>query len=266
VTAVLAATRAELTKIRTLRSTWLVTGVILALHLLISFANLRLNTEAVRDITPGGMIELFPDEPRPAHQALIGFLVAASFQMSLFLPVLAAVLAGQEFRAHQLGQSVLAVPRRGVLVVAKAVAVAAYLLVVSVVIAGISAAFMYAAVRDWDPGLLTERDALIGQGRFLAFAVLWGLTGFALTLLCRSTLLGIGATVALIAVTMTQLAAVFLPAVDALFPMSAGRNLLLDPVDNRLTAGPGHALVVALVWPVLTTVAGAVLLSRRDAR
>ncbi|WDZ86616.1 hypothetical protein [Micromonospora cathayae] len=262
----LAVTRAELTKILTLRSTWLVTGIIIALHLLISAANLRLNSEAVRNITPDGVIELFPGEPRPAHVALVGFLVAASFQMCLFLPVQAGVLAGQEFRAHQLGQSVLAVPRRGVLVTAKTMAVALYLSLVSLVIASISTAFMYAAVKDWSPGMVTSGDALLGQGRFLVFAVLSALVGYALTLIARSTLIGIGATVALIAVTMTQLTAVFVPAVDALFPFSAGRNLLLDPRDNRLTAGPAHALVVTVLWPVVTTAVAAVLLNRRDAR
>lgn len=265
-TAVLAATRAELTKILTLRSTWIVTGVILALHLLIAVANLRLNTEAVANITPDGRIERFVGQPRPAHEAIVELLVASSFQMGLFLPSLAAVLAGQEFRAHQLGQSVLAVPRRGVLVTAKTVAVTAYLLFVSLVIAGISTAFMYAAVRGWDSGVVTSGDALLGQGRFLAFAVLSALVGYAFTLIARSTLIGIIVTVALIAVTMTQALAGFVPALDALFPFSAGRNLLLNPEDTKLTAGPAHALVVLVLWPVLTSAVAGLLLSRRDAR
>ena len=265
-TAVLAATRAELTKILTLRGTWIGTGVILALHLLIAVANLRLNTEAVANITPDGRIERFTGQPRPAHQAIVDLLVASSFQMSVFLPSLAAVLAGQEFRAHQLGQSVLAVPRRGMLVTAKTVAVAAYLLFVSLVIAGISTVFMYAAVRTWDPGVVTSRDALLGQGRFLVFAVLSALVGYAVTLIARSTLIGIIVTVTLVAVTMTQALAGFMPALDALFPFSAGRNLLLDPEDTKLTAGPAHALVVLVLWPVLTSAVAGLLLSRRDAR
>lgn len=265
-TAVLAATRAELTKILTLRGTWIGTGVILALHVLIAAANLRLNTEAVAAITPDGRIERFTGQPRPAHQAIVDLLVASSFQMSLFLPSLAAVLAGQEFRAHQLGQSVLAVPRRVVLVTAKTVAVAAYLLVVSMVIAGISTVFMYAAVRGWDAGVVTSGDALRGQGRFLVFAVLSALVGSAVTVIARSALIGIVVAVALIVVTMTQVLAVSVPALDALFPFSAGRNLLLDPEDTKLTAGPAHALVVLVLWPALTTAVAGLALSRRDAR
>ena len=266
VTAVLAAIRAELTKILTLRSTWIVSGGILVLHLLISVANLGQTTAAVANITPDGLIELFAGQPRPAYQAIVDFLVSSSFQMGLFLPSLAAVLAGQEFRAHQLGWSVLAVPRRGVLVTAKTVAVAAYLLFVSLVIAGISTAFMYAAVKGWDPGVVTGGNALLGQGRFLIFAVLWALVGSAFTLIARSTLIGIIASVALITVTMTQVLAVSVPALDALFPLSAGRNLLLNPEDTQLTAGPAHALVVLLLWPLLTVTVAGLLLRHRDAR
>lgn len=265
-TAVAAAVRAELTKILTLRVTWIVTGGILALHLLISVANLGQTGTAVADITPDGLIELFVGEPRPAHRAIVDFLVSSSFQMGLFLPGLAAALAGQEFRARQLGWSVLAVPRRGVLVFAKTVAVAAYLLFVSLVIAGVSTAFMYAAVRDWDPGVVVSGDALLGQARFLTFAVLWALVGYALTLVARSTLIGVVASVALIVVTMTQVLALHLPALDALFPLSAGRNLLLNPEDSRLSAGPVHALVVLLLWPLLTVTVAGLLLHRRDAR
>ncbi|MEV6371370.1 hypothetical protein AB0L86_31265 [Micromonospora musae] len=265
-TALLAAVRAELTKIFTLRGTWIVTGVILALHLLISVANLRLTTEALANITPDGHIELFAGESRPARQALVDFMISMSFQMCLFLPTLAAVLAGQEFRAHQLGQSVLAVPHRGVLITAKTVAAAAYLLLVSLAIAGISTTFMYAAVKSWDPEVLTSDHALLGQGRFLTFAVLWALVGYALTLISRRTLIGIVATVALTAVTMTQVLAVSVPAADALFPLSAGRNLLLNPEDSQLTAGRAHALVVLVLWPTITTAVAGLLLKRRDVR
>ncbi len=264
--AVLAATRAELTKIVSLRTVWIVTGAIVALHLLVSTANVDLTTKAVTKITPDGMIEIFVDTPRPAHRAIIDFLVASSFQMGLFLPGIAAVVAGQEFRSRQLGQSLLAVPQRGRLLVAKTLATAGFLLFVSVVVAGISTAFMYAAVKDWDPGLLVSADAWHGQGRFVAFAVLTGLISFAVTMIARSTLVGIVVTVALIAVTMTQLLAAFAPALDALFPLSAGRNLLLDPSGNKLSAGPWHALVVLVTWPLVTTVAAGITLSRRDAR
>jgi ABC-type transport system involved in multi-copper enzyme maturation permease subunit len=266
VIALLAAARAEFTKIITLRSVGIAVGVILALHLLIQATNLRLNSDAVAAVTPSGTIELFPGDPQPAHRALVDFLVASSFQMGLFLPVLAAMIAGQEFRGRQLGQSVLAVPRRGRLVLAKTIAATAFLALFSALICAISAAFLYAATRHWDAGLVLSADAWRGQAKFLAFAMLTGLVSTAVTLLARSTLAGIGITVVLIMLTMTQVLAAVTPVLDSLLPLSAGRNLLLNPVDNRLSAGPGQALVVLIVWPLVALTAAGVVLTRRDAR
>lgn len=261
-----AAVRAEFTKIITMRSVWITTGVILALHLVIQGANVGTNADAVAAITPNGTIELYEGDPEPAYRALVDFLVASSFQMGLFLPILAVIITGQEFRGRQLGQSLLAVPRRGRLILAKTVATAGFLTLVSVVVAGISTGFMYAATKDWDPGLVVSADAGRGQAKFLAFAVLTGLISLAFTVLGRGTLAGVGATVALIALTMTQLVAALAPALDALLPLSAGRNLLLNPVQNDLSAEPGQALIVLIVWPIVAVTAAGIVLSRRDAR
>ncbi len=261
-----AAVRAELTKIACLRAVWIGTGVILALHLLLSAVNLDATTDAVAAITPAGTIELFTGDHQPADRAVLESLVASSFQMCVFLPGMAAVIAGQEFRSGQLGRSLLAVPDRGRLVIAKVVATGAYLSSVAVVIAAISTVFRYVAVRNWNPGLLVGAAAWRGQGAFLAFAVLTGLTALAVTLVARGTLAGIAVTTVLTALTMTQLVAAFAPGLDALLPMSAGRNLLLDRATGTLTAGPGHALAVLCAWPAVTAAAAWVALGRRDAR
>ena len=263
---IMAATRAEFTKIISLRSSWIATGIVVALHLLVQATNLRSNLDAVAAITPNGTIELFDGDPQPAHRTLVDFLVASSFQMGLFLPVLAAMIAGHEFRGRQLGQSVLAVPRRGRLIVAKTIAATGFLALVSALIAAISAAFLYTATRDWDPGLVTSADAWRGQAKFLAFAVLTGLVSVALTLLARNTLLGIVITVALIALTMTQLLAALAPVLDSLLPLSAGRNLLLNPAENDLSASPGQALLVLIVSPMVAMTVAGIALARRDAR
>jgi len=260
------ALRAELTKIARLRGTWIVTGAILALHVLITVANVPNNVDAVAAITPDGRIEIFAGESRPAEPALIEMLLASSLQMGLFLPVLGAVLAGSEFRGGQLRVSLLAVPRRSTLALAKTAAVGVHLFGVAVVVAVVSTAGLHYAVRNRFPGLLGSAEALRGQAAFLAFAVLSALVGAAVTLIVRSTLVGVLATVAILAVTMTQVLAVAAPQVDAVFPLSAGRNLLLDPAAARLTAGPAHALAVLVAWPVLTTAVAGVLLARRDAR
>ena len=261
----LAATRAELTKILTLPSVWTVTGIILALHALILFQSNRLLADAVANITADGMIEVFIGQPRPAAEEILDLLVGSSLQVGLFLPILAAVIAGHEFRSQQLRLTVLAVPRRGRLLVAKLFASGLYVLGVAVLVSVISTGFMYLAVRDWNPGLLLTAEAFVGHGRFLAFAVLFSLTGLAITLIARSTLTGITVTVALIAVTMTQVLAA-VPDVDALFPLSAARNLLLDPGIDDLTASPEHGFLVLTGWTAITAVAAGATLLRRDAR
>ncbi len=264
--AALAASRAELTKIVSARAVWLLSGVIVALHLLVSAANLGATADAVAAVTPAGTIEIFAGDPQPARRAMIEYLVASSFQMCLFVPVVAAVIAGQEFRSGQLGQSLLAVPHRGRLLGAKFLAAAGYLLALSVTIAAISAGFMYLAVKDWEPGLPVSAGAWSGQAAFLAFSILTGLTTLAITVIARSTLTGVAVTVGLAVLTMSQLGAAVTPRLDAVLPMSAGRNLLLDPAAADLSAGPGHALVVLLLWPLVTGTLAWLTVRLRDAR
>jgi hypothetical protein len=266
VNAMAAATRAELTKIFTLRSVWIATGVILALQVLVLVQTTRLFADAVANITPDGIIEIFIGQPQPATSAILGLLVSSSLQIGLFLPVLAAMIAGQEFRSGQLGLTVLAVPRRGRMLAAKLLATASYMLLLAILIAGISTAFMYDAVKDWNPGLLLTGAAFLGHGRFIAFAVLFSLTVSAITLIARSTLTGIIVAVALTVITMTQVIARTLPDLDALLPLSAARNLLLEADGSRLTASRAHGLIALAGWTVATAVIAGLTLSRKDAR
>ncbi|PZG03047.1 ABC transporter permease [Nonomuraea aridisoli] len=262
----MSAFRAELTKILTLPGVWIVTGVVLALQAVVMSQSAGLFAGAVAAITPDGVIEVFAGLPQPADEAILGLLAGASLQMGPFLPVLAAVIAGQEFRSGQLGVTVLAVPRRVRLLVAKLLATGAYVLVVALLVAGTSTAFLYAAVRDWNPGLLLTGEAVLGHARFVAFAVLFCVTAFAVTLVLRGTLAGVVASLALTAVTMTQVLAAIALELDALLPLGAARNLLLDPGVNDLTASPGHGLAVLAGWAAATALIAGLALGRRDAR
>lgn len=258
--------RSEFTKIVTLPSVLIVTMIVLALDVLILVQPMGLYAEAVAGITPDGVIEIFVGQRRPAEEALIGQLIASSFQSALFLPVIGAIIAGQEFRHGQIGTSVLAVPTRVRLLAGKTIATGLYIAGVAFVIVAISTFFMFLAVRDWNPSILWDTPALTGQAKFLLFAVAYTLTVFAITVLARRTLAGIIAVVVFLGVTMSQVLAAFAPTVDALTPMSAGRNLLLDAVGNNLTASPTHGAAVILGWAVVTLAVAAIALRRRDAR
>lgn len=255
--------RSELTKLLTSPRVWAVTAVVLALQSLALAQPLGLVSDAVARISPDGVIEVFRGEPEPAEQAILGLMAGFCLQSGLFLPLVAAVIGGQEFRNGQLGLSLLSVPRRGVLVAGKAVVVALYALALAVVLAALSTFFLYLAVKDWNPGLLFGGEALGVHLRFIAFAVLFSLTTLAVTLLARSTLVGVVVTIALVLVTMSQ---VFAPDVDALLPMGAARNLLLDPGADALAAGPGHGLAVLAGWAVAAVAVAALAIGRRDAR
>jgi hypothetical protein len=185
--------------------------------------------------------------------------------MSVFLPALAAVIAGQEFRGGQLGLTVLAVPRRGRLLGAKLLAAAGYLTLAAVLIATISTVFSYLGVKDRYPGLPVSADAIAGQATFILYAVLLGLSTYAIAVIARSTLVAIGVSLALITVTMTQVLA-GAPGLDALLPVSAGRNLLLNPATGHLTSSPPQAVLVLVGWALVTSLLAGVTLVRRDAR
>jgi ABC-2 type transport system permease protein len=248
---------AELGRIRSLRQFWLSAAILVAVHVAVSAENLRSTRDAVARITPYGVIEIFAGEPEPARPALVGWLLASSLQMSLFLPVIAALIAGPE-----LGATLLATPRRGRLMVAKAVAASLALLVIALVIATVSGLFLYAEAGGWDPRLPISAGALHGQIAYLLFAVLAALPTFACTLITRSALAGIVITLVLTAGTMLQLPS----AVDRLLPLSAGRNLLLDSAYLRLSSGPGPAWAVLVAWALVSVAAAGTVLARRDAR
>jgi ABC-2 type transport system permease protein len=135
-----------------------------------------------------------------------------------------------------------------------------------VVIAAVSTYFTYDAIKGWNPGLLLTGPALLINGKFLLYAVLFSLVSYAITVISRSTLAGVVITVALVAVTMTQILGVLAPALDALFPLSAGRNLLLNAQMNDLSAGPVEGVLVLIGWALVSMVVAGVSLSRRDAR
>lgn len=265
---VLSIVRSELTKTLTLPSVWLVTGILVALHVVVQSIGYGTSTEMVANMTPEGLADPTDvvDGLRPVDQALTGYLLAGSFQLAFFLPVLGAVIAGAEFRAGQLGLSVLAVPSRIRLVSGKIIAIALYALVLGLVFVAIASAFMYAVVRDWDTSILWSADALVGQARVLLFTVAFLVISLAITLIIRNILPSIIAMTALSVLTVSSIFTYISPALDALFPLSAGRNLFSDPEFLELTAGRDHATVVLLVWTVATVAVAAFFLQKKDAR
>lgn len=264
---VLSIIRSELTKVLTLRSLWVMTGVILALNLFFQYQTLGFNIDAVVNVRPDGMTgsggQLIHAETE--LRQTIGVTV---FNPGLLFPILGAMLAGAEFRSGQLGLSVVAVPNRTRLILGKILAATVYVFVLALVCIALAAAFTYVAVRDWNPGMLWSADMLAVEARVLLFAITITLIGAGITLLTRRTLTGIIATVVLIMLTMTQVVAMVSPAVDAFLPLSAARNLLLQGRDAGapLTGSAEHGAIVLTVWALVTSIVAALAIKRRDAR
>ncbi|WP_017539746.1 ABC transporter permease [Nocardiopsis halophila] len=259
--------RSELTKILTLRSVWIATGAIIALNLFFQYQNFPFVIETVANVRGDGLSEV-DGRLVDAETELRQTLGVSVFNPGLLFPILGAVIAGAEFRAGQIGLSVVAVPDRIRLVIGKVVAATAFVLGLGIVCILIATASTYIAVRNWNPGMLWSGAMLAVDARLLLFIGTSALIGVGITLISRRTLAGVVATVVLIMLTMAQLVAAVSPAVDAFLPFSAARNLLLQGRDAGapLTGTAVHGGAVLLGWAVVATVSAALVIDRRDAR
>lgn len=267
--AVLATVRSEVTKIITLPSVLIFAVVLLVLHVAVQLFSLSLFADAVAGIDSSGMIEIFKGERLPAVQEMTEQLVAAMFTPVPLVPVAGAVIAGSEFWTGQIGSSLAATPSRVRLVVAKAVATTLFTVALCMSFAVLTTAVMYSVVADWKPEILVSGSVLGGYLSATLVAVCATLIALGVTMLTRRTLVGILIMALLLGVTITQVVAAISPAVDAVLPISAARNLLFygsPGITPPLTSSPGIAAVVLMLWAVVAVAASAMIIARRDAR
>lgn len=209
--------RSELTKIRTLPSVGIVSGILIALSVFFQFQGLASAREALSTLDDDGM-HWWYGRPVPADLDILASMASGVFNPGIFFPVLGAVIAGAEYRTGQLGLSVLAVPSRPRLLLAKSVATALYVFGFGLLFAALTMSFTYVAVRDWQPDLIWRPEALSSIAGSVLFIVAITLMSFAVTLLTRRVLMGILLMGAFLALTLTQAFAAIAPALDALTP------------------------------------------------
>ena len=258
-----------MTKIVTLPAVVLVTAALLVLHVLIQVIQLPLYRDAIAGIDAQGAIEIFTGSRVPAVPEMTEQLVAAMFTPVPFLAVLGALIAGSEFRTGELGISLTAVPSRLRFVIAKAAATAVLSTALCLLFAVLTTLAMLPVVADWNPGILVSPAVLAGYARATLVAVCTTFITLGITLITRRALVGVLIMAVLLGVTITQLLARAAPGLDAVFPISAARNLLFygsSGVVPPLTSGPFSATVVLLAWAIVAVAAAAFVLSRRDAR
>ncbi|MFE9244117.1 ABC transporter permease [Nocardiopsis sp. NPDC006938] len=267
---VVSTVRSELTKTVTLPSVLGVTGALAVLTVLFQFQGLASTREALETVDVHGD-HWWYGRPVPADLDILVSMGAGVFNPGIFFPVLGAVIAGAEFRSGHLGLSVLAVPSRMRLVLAKCAATGLYTLACGLFFAALALFFTHLAVRDWQPDLIWRAESLARIAGAVLFLVVITTVSFAVSLIARRMVFGVLLMGGLLVLTLTQALAALAPGLDALTPFSAGRNLLLqseglDLAGPPFSASPTAGGLVLLTWLVVTVAAAALVLHRRDAR
>lgn len=249
--------RAEFTKFLTLPSVWIVTAVICLMFT-------YMHVSAIPD-----QLDFFANRSGNVGAEVSGMVITAPLNAGLLLPMLGAVIAGAEFRAGQLGLSVVAVPNRARFMAGKVIATALYSFGLWAIFTIIGLITVYLAAKDDDSSILWDSELLLSCASLLLFMVTATLIGFGITMLTRSTLVGIIFSVVSIMLVFAQVVAMISPTLDAiLVPFSAARNLLLQGQDSGppTTAGALHGALVLTGWALLSVGSAAVAITRKDAR
>lgn len=261
-------TRSEFTKFLTLPGVWIVTGIIVLLFLYMQQNTYGDNLAMVQGVRPDGTAETFFGFVHVATQ-IRGSIGTAVMNAGLLLPVLGAIIAGTEFKTGQLSLSLVAVPNRTRFVVGKLLAIILYVIGLALVFSTIALVLIFLVVKDWDPGLVWSSAMAQEIGRVTLFMVATTLTGAAITLIARRTLIGIILSIVLLTLTFAQVVALISPVADAFLPFSAARNLMFQEAAVLPVPLSGTELQGALVltgWAVVSSAIALVLLRRRDAR
>ena len=254
------AVRAEWIKLRTLTSTW-VTSVI---------------TIAITVLFGAGLAIGYAGSPDRADQAKT-MIAAGSVLGMIVVAVLGALVMTGEYASGQIRSSMMAVPRRGRLFVAKALVVSGFSFVLGVVCVALSYAISYPFMKG-HAGSLTDAHYLgLFWGTGLSFAVV-ALMALGLGYLTRSTAGAITVVVSLLFVAPIP------------FGLMAGRwqwavkvvGLLPDTVSTAVSdpfslahhwgrAGTEtflqhwQAIAVFAAWALIPLVIAGVIFTRRDA-
>ena len=250
----LAVVRAELTKARTVRSTWWSLTVAAALCVGVAAllgAQMRAN------------VDRMAGEP-----AELGFYALLIGQIALV--VFGVLLVSAEYTTGTVRSSLAAVPRRGVFLAAKALTATGVAAVAAVV-----AVFGSFAAAQWGLG---EHGVSLGDTGVLravlgacAYLTLMCVFAMAVATMLRSTALSLGILIPVLFLNSQGLSN--LPAIRpvtqylpdqvgaVLMKVGDGRETFLGPRDF----GPGVALVLLLAWVAVALACAYVSLRRRDA-
>lgn len=253
--------RSEWTKLRSVRSTvWSLIALVVVVW---GFTTLFMGlTSAQWDKTDAATQAQVRADP------IASILGSGLFLGQLAVCVLGVLVITSEYSTGMIRASLLAVPRRVPMLVAKAVVFGLLVLVLGELVSfgsfaiGSALLHSHAPVALGDPGVLR---AVVGAGVFLAVL---GLFSLSIGAIVRSTPAGITGTIAFVLVLapLSQL----IPGsigkhVHAYLPTEAGHLIAQARRADGDLLGPWQGLLVFVVWTVALFVIACVLLRRRDA-
>jgi ABC-2 type transport system permease protein len=256
------AIHSEWIKIRSLRSTWI--GMAAAAIVMIGFG-------AIAAAASTGSVSGSGDGDGPfggGGDPLATVLAGSTFAV-LLIGVLASLGGAREYGSRMITATVAAVPRRGQVVVAKAVALAAVVLPTAMIAVlgsygvgmGILSANDAATVSLTDSGVLTT---LLGMTGYLTAIALIGL---GMGILLRSVAGSIGVVVGGILI-LPSIAGALLPdswdAILRYLPSSAAASFTEVEAASASTLAAGAGVAVLAAWVLATLGAAITVMHRRD--
>ncbi|HEX6527915.1 MAG TPA: ABC transporter permease subunit [Streptosporangiaceae bacterium] len=248
--------RSEFTKIRSVRSTWITLAAFLVGGLAIAVA------AAAGNRPNAGQASLDPTTISLAGTAYLGELI---------IVVIGTLVITSEYGTRMMGTSLAAMPRRGVLYAAKAIALTCVTLVVALVTSFASFFVGQAFLASTHAGAsITSPGALRAVLLTAVFVTSCALLAF-----------GLGAVIRYTAGAISGLFALFfvVPLVSNVLPKSAQNNVVrwlpgnsallqivaAKPTGQHHVFGPYGQLAVLAGYAAIAVAAGALLFRRRDA-
>lgn len=268
---VLRSERIKLTSLRSIRLTLLITVLAgLGLSLLMAFL-LPFGDDAAADLASGGMMPIRPEE---YLLTVAGF--AAPF-LALILGSLGVLAITSEYSSSMILSTLTAVPRRGMVLAAKALvtSVLAGATALVVLLAGLAGAV---AVHPEAAEALATRQVVTGVLGTAMYLVLFTLFAFGVAGILRSTAGGIAvvagvAFVLPVAFQMLMMSGwAWVPVVSDYVPASLGSIVLrgigdgAPAIDADGMPGYGVALGALALWAAVTVIPAALSFVRRDAK
>ena len=250
--------RSELIKIRTVRSTVVMLGIVVLLSLVpAALIALLVPTRSLLDMDPVERVQVS--------------LIGVQFSQILLAVIAALVIAG-EFRFRTIRTTYLAEPRRLRVLAAKLLTVVLLAAVVAAVMVAVSASVtgLILNARGVSYSATADGAARILYGTVL-YSILYAVTALAVATLVRNAAASIVLIIVLPLIVENIVTAIFTAVKHESWakwlPFAAGREIASDPngrsVFSRMAPWSGYAY--GWGWALVLLAGGAYLLQRRDA-